>query len=90
MDKNKEVLEKYTEIWDGIKRLIKKLNGKPSEYGIDFMKIKFNSDDNLPLNKKLKLHNLTIIVRAVFEENDKYYPQIFLENVCISYKNAAV
>ena len=54
------------------------------------MKIKFNSDDNLPLNKKLKLHNLTIIVRAVFEENDKYYPQIFLENVCISYKNAAV
>ena len=42
------------------------------------MKIKFNSDDNLPLNKILKLHNLTIIVRSVFEGNDKYYTQLFL------------
>ena len=37
------------------------------------MKIKFDSDDNLPLNKILKLHNLTIIVRSAFEEDDKYY-----------------
>ena len=46
------------------------------------MTIKFNSDDNLPLNKPLKLHNLTIIVRSVFEESGKYYPQIFL-NKCL-------
>ena len=32
------------------------------------MKIKFNTDDNLPLNKPLKLHLLTIIVRCIFEE----------------------
>ena len=43
------------------------------------MKIKFNSDDDLPLNKILKLHNLTTIVRYVFEEDDKYYPQVFLD-----------
>ena len=43
------------------------------------MKIKFNSDDNLPLNKILKLHMLTIIARSVFEEDGKYYPQIFLD-----------
>ena len=43
------------------------------------MKIKFNSDDNLPLNKILKLHNLTIIVRSVFEEDGRNYPQVFLE-----------
>ena len=43
------------------------------------MKIKFNSDDKLPLNKILKLHNLTIIVRSVFEEDGKYYPQVFLD-----------
>ena len=43
------------------------------------MNIKFNSDDNLPLNKILKLRNLTIIVRAVFKEDNKYYPQIFLD-----------
>ena len=42
------------------------------------MKIKFNSDDNLPLNKQLKFMSLTIIVRTVFEQDGKYYPQIFL------------
>ena len=42
------------------------------------MKIKLNSDDHLPLNKVLKLHMLTIIVRYVFEEDGKYYPQVFL------------
>ena len=43
------------------------------------MKIKFNSDDNLPLNKILKLHTLTVIVRSVFQKNGKYYPQVFLD-----------
>ena len=43
------------------------------------MKIKFISDDNLPLSKILKLHNLTIFVRSVFEEDGKYYPQFFLD-----------
>ena len=40
------------------------------------MKIKLDTDDNLPLNKQLKLHMLTIIVRSVFEEDDKFYPQL--------------
>ena len=43
------------------------------------MKIKFNSDDFLPLNKQLKFINLTIIVRTFFQEDGKYYPQIFLD-----------
>ena len=43
------------------------------------MKIKFSSSDDLPLNKALKLHAMTIIIRSVFEENGKYYPQIFLD-----------
>ena len=43
------------------------------------MKINFNSDDDLPLNKALKPHNLRIIVRSVFEENGKYHPQVFLD-----------
>ena len=42
------------------------------------MKIKFNSDDDLPLNKVLKLHNMTIVIRSVFQENNKYYPEVFL------------
>ena len=43
------------------------------------MKIKLNSDDSLPLNKMLKLHMLTVIVRSIFEEDGKYYPQVFLD-----------
>ena len=41
------------------------------------MKIMFNSDDNLALNKLLKLHMLTIVVSSVLKEDGKYYPQIF-------------
>ena len=41
------------------------------------MKIKFDSDDNLPLGGILKLFMLTVVVRSVFEEDGRYYPQIF-------------
>ena len=51
-DKKKEVLIKYTKLWDGIKYSVEKVNNKLGEYGKDFMKTKFNSDDNL---KTLKL-----------------------------------
>ena len=54
-EKNKEVLKKYRELWNGIKYLIECNSIKADEYEKDFMKIKFNSDVNLPLNKKLKL-----------------------------------
>ena len=53
--------------------------GKPGEYEKDSMKIKFNSDNNLPLNKTLKLHNMTIIIRSIFEEDGKFYSQDFLD-----------
>ena len=43
------------------------------------MKIKFSSDDNLPLNKILRLCNLTLVVRSAFQEDNKYYPPIFLD-----------
>ena len=46
----------------------------------DYMKIKFNSDDNLPLNKQLKFHNMTITLRSVFEEDGKLYRQVFLDD----------
>ena len=50
-DNNNEVLKKYAEVWSGIKGQIKKINdGQLGEYGKDYMNIKFNLDDNLPLN----------------------------------------
>ena len=79
-DETKKVLKKYTELWDGIKNEIKTINGsKKGKYGEDFKKIKFNTDDTLPLNKPLKLRMLTIIVRSVFEEDGKLYPQLYLD-----------
>ena len=41
------------------------------------MKIKFNSDDNLPLNKTLKIYHMTIVIRFIFEEDGKYNPKFF-------------
>ena len=80
VDENKEVLKKYADVWDGIKSKIKAINGgKENDYGKDYMKIKFNSDNDLPLNKLLKFHVMTIIVRFVFEDG-KLYPQRFLDN----------
>ena len=43
------------------------------------MKIKFNSDEDLPLNKVLKLHNLVIVIRSVFQKEEKHSPQFFLD-----------
>ena len=49
------------------------------------MKIKFNSDDGLPLNKTVEIPSMTKVVRAIFYENNKYYPQVFF--FYIKYKN---
>ena len=79
-DKKKKVLGKYTKLWDKIKYHIQIMNaGKFDEYEKDYMRIKFNSDDDLPLNTILKLHNLTVIVRSVFEEDGENYAQVFLD-----------
>ena len=73
--------KKYTELWNGIKNEIETTNGvKNGEYSKDFLKIKFDTDDNLPLDKKLKLQMLAIIVRSVFEIDDKFYPQLYLDD----------
>ena len=73
--------KKYADVWDGIRNKIKTINGgKENDYGKDFMKIEFNSDADLPLNKPLKFHAMTIIIRSVFEEDGKLYPQVFLDD----------
>ena len=50
------------------------------------MKIQLNSDDELPLNKMIKIPRMIIVVRAVFHEYKKYYRQVFLGNVRINYR----
>ena len=63
-----------------IRRFFEINGGKENYYEKDYMKIKFNSDDDLPLNKPLKFHLMTITIRSVFEEDGKLYPQDFLDD----------
>ena len=79
-DENKELLKKYNDVWNGIKNKIEEVSSGKCDYEKDYMKIKFNSDDDLPLNKPLRFHNMTMIIRSVFEENGKLYPQVFLDD----------
>ena len=78
IDKNKEVFKNTQNL--GIKLKIW-LNTIPLKqvYEKHFMENKFNSDDNLPLNKMLKIHNMTIVITSVFQEDNKYYRQVFLD-----------
>ena len=79
VNENKDLLKKYANVWNGIKNKIKTINDtKENDYEKDYMNIKFNSDDDLPLNKPLEFHAMTIIIRSVFEEDGKFYPQVFL------------
>ena len=71
--KTKKFQKKYEEVWEGVKKEIETINGgKKIEYGKDFLKISFESNDDLPLNKPIKLRLLTIIIRSVFNEDDKF------------------
>ena len=67
-------------VWGGIKDKIKEVNSGECDYEKDYMKTKFNSDDNVPLNKPLKFHNVAITIRSVFEEDGILYPQVFLDD----------
>ena len=81
VNENKRLLKTYADISDGIKNEIKAINGgQENSYRKDYMKIKFNSDDDLPLNKLLRFHAMTIIIRSVFQKGGKFYPQVFLDD----------
>ena len=68
-DENKKLLKRYDDIFNGVNDWL--------EYSKDYIKIKFSSDDNLPLNRSLKFYNMTVTIRCVFSEDNKLYPQIF-------------
>ena len=80
IDDNKQLLKKYNDVFGGIIDKIKEVSNDECDYEKNYMKIKFNSDDNLPLNKPLNFLNMTITIRSVFKEDGKLYPQVFLDD----------
>ena len=81
---NGNIMQKYQEVFDGIKEIIKKINdySQPIKYDGNYMKIKFNTDDNIPLNKIIYFPAIAITIRSVTHKDGKYYPQLFL-NECL-------
>ena len=76
-NESKKKIQNYEELWSKIKDLIRSITNNSDDYDEKYMKIKFDSDDDLPLNETIKIHNMTIVVKAMFYENNKYYRQAF-------------
>ena len=80
IDKNNDVLKKYEQAFAGIKYHVEKISGKSGEYQTDSKKNKFNTDDDIPLNKMIYFPIVTVIIRCVLEKDGKYYPQVYLDD----------
>ena len=82
------VLEDYTKMWDEIKEHFELISGnKVIKYSKDFMKIRFESDDDLPISKIINIPVCVIIISGVFEVDSKYYPQVLLHDCCYEYEH---
>ena len=78
-NESKEIIKKYEELWSKIRDLIRSITKNSNDYDEKYMKIKFNSDDELPLNKTIEIPSMIIVVTEGFYENNKYYPHVFLD-----------
>ena len=83
-DENKKLLKKYNDVFHEIMSKIREVDDDWLEYSKDYIKIKFSSGDNLPLNKLLKLYNTTVTIRCVFSEDNNLYTQTFLDEALFS------
>ena len=75
-----DVLRKFANIWESIRAKIEENTGRIVQYDRDYMKIKFKSNDNLPTDYIVNMHQVTINIRSVFAQNGKFYPQLFLDD----------
>ena len=83
-DENKELLKIYSCAFYELIDQIKKIDDDCFKYAEDYAKIKFNSGDNLSLNKPLKFYNMTVTIRCVISEDNKLHPQVFLDEALFS------
>ena len=75
-----DILRKFANIWKIIRAKIEENTGGVVQYDKDYIKIKFESNDNLPIDNIVNMHQVTIIIRSVFAQNGKFYPQLFLDD----------
>ena len=75
---DENVFRKFANIWKNITAKIEENTGGIVQYDKDYMKIKFESNNNLPADNIVNMYQVAIINRSVFAQNGKFYPQIFL------------
>ena len=80
IDKGDSTLKTYDQVFSGIKHHIKKIDDSEVDYNADYDKIKFLSEDFLPLNKLIYFPTLTVVMRNVFKQNGVFYPQVYLDD----------
>ena len=74
------MINKWNQVFDSIKRCIKKISNEEDNFNDNFNKIKFISDDSLRLDKLIYFPTLTIVIRCVFKKGDLFYPQVYLDD----------
>ena len=85
---DKDVYKKLVDIFESIKNKITGKTWNALEYDKDYMKIKFESNNIFPIDKDVNIYTATMIIRAIFAKDGKYYLQLFLDNG--HYKNVNV
>ena len=75
-----DVLRKFANIWKSIRAKYEENTGGIVQYDKDYMKLKFESNVNLPIDNIVNMHQVTIIIRSVFAQNGKFYLQLFLDD----------
>ena len=77
---DKDVYKKLVDIFESIKNKITEKTWDALEYDKDYMTIKFESNNIFPIDKDVDIYTATIIIRAIFAKDGKYYPQLFLDD----------
>ena len=75
-----DVLNKWNQVFSGIKHHIEKISGEEVVYDSDYDNIRFVTNDSLPLGKLIYFPTLTVVIRCVFKQSDIFYPQVYLDD----------
>ena len=82
IDSDSDGLTIWNQVFSAIKYHIENINAfsEKVNFDSDFDKIKFVSNDSLPLGKLIYFPTLTVVIRCVFKQNEIYYPQVYLDD----------
>ena len=86
-----DAIDKYEEVFSEVKsEIVTITGGEEMYYEKHYAKIGVNTDDDIPLNKPIKFPSLTIIIRCIFQNGKKLYPQIYLDECLYELQNVRI